>query len=67
MSEFLIETVEKDWEYWAPEILDPYFKGVYDYSLDVFAVGCILYQALSQGVYPFESKLTAQSNFYAKI
>ena len=48
--------VEKDWEYWAPEMLDPYSAVSMSYGIDVFAIGCILYQ-IKTGRYPFESKL----------
>ena len=67
MTDFVLEIIEKDWEYWAPEILDPYSKENLDYTLDMFAIGCILYQIRKNGLYPFESKLTTQSCFFPKI
>lgn len=66
-GDFFLEIVDKDWEYWSPEVLDPYSKAFLDYTVDIFSIGCILYQVLRAGLYPFESKLTAQSNFYSKI
>lgn len=47
-------------------MLDEYSTAVIDYNIDLFAVGCILYQ-IQTGVYPFETKLAEIHLNYKKI
>lgn len=44
MKQCLKSVVEKDWRYWSPELLDPYSKDKIDYNVDLFALGCLLYE-----------------------
>jgi serine/threonine protein kinase len=66
MDSFMLETIENNWQYWPPEFTDPYSNEPFDYALDVYAVGCILYQTLF-GIYPFDSKLKAANQQYPKL
>ena len=66
MDTFILETIENKWEYWAPEFTDTYSNEHFDYSLDVYAVGCILYECVI-GKYPFDSKLNATNGRYDKL
>lgn len=43
MDSFMLEAIENSWQYWPSECSDPYSNEPFDFSLDVYAVGCILY------------------------
>ena len=66
ITQFIQGLVEKDYQYWAPEMLDTYSTATIDYTLDLFAIGCILY-LIKTGSFPFETKLAEMNLSYSKI
>lgn len=66
MDSFMIETIENNWQYWPSELCDPYTNELFDYTLDIYAAGCVLYFCVA-GCYPFDSKLRASNNQFVKL